>query len=229
MISCIIIDDEPLARALLESHVAEVPFLKLVGTFDSALNASQFIAEEPVGLVFLDIEMPRLSGMDFLKSISNPPDVIFTTAYRKYALESYDFDAVDYLLKPITFPRFLKAVNKLLNSKTDSILAKSADNKQDFLFLNVNRKKIKVVFEEIEYIESLKDYIRIHTADEKIMAKEQLTRIMESMPSYFLRVHRSYVVNTQKITAFTAVDIEIGKIEIPIGGKYKEQVFSYLA
>ncbi len=228
MIKCIVVDDEPLARALLESHIAEVPYLKLIGSYKNALQASDFLAREAVDLIFLDIEMPKLTGLDFLRSIANPPSIIFTTAYREYALESYDFEAIDYLLKPITFPRFLKAVNKLLNKDKDLTKPRGEVQEREYLFLNVNRKKVKVVLEEIAYIESLKDYIRIHFADDKLVVKEQLGRIMEYLPPFVLRVHRSYAVNTKKITAYTMDDIEIGPLEIPIGGKYKDQVFAYL-
>ncbi|MEM1257194.1 MAG: response regulator transcription factor [Bacteroidota bacterium] len=228
MIKCIVVDDEPLARALLESHIAEVPYLKLLGSFKNALEASNFLAKEAVDVVFLDIQMPRLTGLDFLKSIANPPKVIFTTAYREYALESYDFEAVDYLLKPITLPRFLKAVNKLLNLKKDHSSVHITGHEKEYLFFNVNRKRVKVIVDDIQFIESLKDYIHIHLSTTKIMVKQQLGKTMEYLPSYFIRVHRSYIVNTKTITAYTAEDIEIGTLEIPIGGIYKDFVFAYL-
>ena len=221
MIKCIVVDDEPLARSLLESHIAEVPYLKLMGSYKNALQASNFLASETVDLIFLDIHMPRLTGLEFLKSITNPPQVIFTTAYREYALESYEFEAVDYLLKPITFTRFLKAVNKLLH-KTKGLVGDQKEKREKaYLFLNVNRKKVKVIIDDIQYIESLKDYIQIHLSDSKLMVKKQLGQLMDDLPPYILRVHRSYAVNAKKITAYTAEDIEIGVLEVPIGGKYK--------
>ncbi|MEO0571083.1 MAG: LytTR family DNA-binding domain-containing protein [Bacteroidota bacterium] len=228
MIKCIVVDDEPLARSLLESHIAEVPYLKLMGSFKNALEANQFLAKETIDLVLLDIQMPRLTGLELLRSIANPPHVIFTTAYREYALESYDFEAVDYLLKPITFSRFLKAVNKLLRKKKELSMPQNEAQGKEYLFLKINRKKVKVIMEDILYIESLKDYIHIHLSENKLLVKMQLGQIMEHLPSYFIRVHRSYIINTTKVTAYTAEDIEIGALEIPIGGTYKDYVFAYL-
>ena len=228
MIKCIVVDDEPLARALMEAHISEIPYLKLMGSFKNALEASNFLMKEDIDVIFLDIHMPKLSGLEFLKSISRPPKVIFTTAYREYALDSYDFEAVDYLIKPITFPRFLKAVNKLLKKEKDLVATHTGEQVEEHLFLNVNRKKIKVIVDDIHYIESLKDYIRIHFSNDTLMVKEQLSQILENLPTYIIRVHRSYVVNTKKITAYTSEDIEIGDLEIPIGGTYKDYVLSYI-
>ncbi|MEM8999288.1 MAG: response regulator transcription factor [Bacteroidota bacterium] len=228
MIKCILVDDEPLARSLLEAHIAEIPYLQLLGSFKNALEASAFLSNEMVDVVFLDIQMPKLTGIDFLSVISNPPKVIFTTAYREYALESYEFETVDYLLKPITFPRFLKAVNKLTNHVQQLSKGENKQPVKDYLYVTNNKKQVKVVLDNVSHIESLKDYIRIHLVNETLVIKEQLGRIVEELPPHFIRVHRSYVINTKKITAYTTHDIEIGKLEVPIGGKYKEYVFHYL-
>ncbi|TAI49159.1 LytR/AlgR family response regulator transcription factor [Flagellimonas allohymeniacidonis] len=228
MIKCILVDDEPLARSLLEAHIAEIPYLQLLGSFKNAIEASDFLAKQTIDVIFLDIQMPKLTGLDFLSTISNPPKVIFTTAYREYALESYELEAVDYLLKPITFSRFLKAVNKLSDGVQTVSKGDTERQAADHLFVSSNKKQVKVVLHDISYIESLKDYIRIHLPNESLVIKEQLGKIIEQLPSYFIRIHRSYVVNSKKITAYTAQDVEIAKLEIPIGGKYKEYVFSYL-
>ncbi|MEM9363730.1 MAG: response regulator transcription factor [Bacteroidota bacterium] len=228
MIKCILIDDEPLARSLLEGHIAEIPYLELLGSFKNALEASAFLNLEKVDVVFLDIQMPKLTGLDFLRTLSNPPKIIFTTAYREYALDSYEFEAVDYLLKPITFPRFLKAVNKLTRIGQKVINTETENPGRDYMFISVNKKQIKVLFDAVSHIESLKDYIRIHLDNESLIFKGQLNTTLKDLPSYFIRVHRSYVVNSRKVTAYTARDIEIGPFEIPIGGKYKEYVVRYL-
>nr|WP_299343705.1 response regulator transcription factor [Allomuricauda sp.] len=228
MIKCILVDDEPLARSLLEGHIAEIPYLELLGSFKNALEASDFLNQKKVDVIFLDIQMPKLMGLDFLSTLSNPPKVIFTTAYREYALDSYEFEAVDYLLKPITFSRFLKAVNKLTHSVQNVSNVDTENPDQDYMFVSSNKKQVKVIFDNISHIESLKDYVRIHLPQESLVIKEQLGSLVKDLPSHFIRVHRSYVVNSQKITAYTAQDIEIASFEIPIGGKYKEYVFSYL-
>ncbi|WP_422860246.1 LytR/AlgR family response regulator transcription factor [Flagellimonas sp. S174] len=228
MIKCILVDDEPLARSLLEGHIAEIPYLELLGSFKNALEASDFLNKKKVDVVFLDIQMPKLTGLDFLGTLSNAPKVIFTTAYRQYALDSYEFEAVDYLLKPITFSRFLKAINKLTHSVQSVSKVEIESPNPDFMFVSSNKKQVKVVFDKISHIESFKDYIRIHLPNESLVIKEQLGNILKDLPSHFIRVHRSYVINSRKVTAYTARDIEITSLEIPIGGKYKEYVFGYL-
>ena len=231
MIKCIIVDDEPLARSLLEQHIAEVPFLEHVGSFKNALLASQFLTTNQVDVLFLDIQMPKLTGIDFLKSLSNPPKVIFTTAYREYAVESYELQAQDYLLKPITFERFFTAVNRLQVAPKNEVTTpiQEAATTPAHIFVYTNKKHIKVILQYIKYVESLKNYLKIHTTTETLVIKERISHFIEQLPEdQFLRVHRSYIVNTSYVTAFTQQDVEIGNIEIPIGGKYKEYVVSVL-
>ncbi len=227
MIKCIVVDDEPLARSLLEGHIGEVPFLEHLGSFKDGVEAIDFLRTTTVDVIFLDIQMPKLTGIDVLKTITSPPKVIFTTAYREYALESYEYEAVDYLLKPVTFTRFFKAVNKLLPVSED-VGARTHVPPVEHIYVAFNKKRIKVMLDQVLYIESVKDYIRIHLEDKRLVVKEQLGRFAEQLPAHFLRTHRSYVVNTNKITAYTALDVEIGDKEIPIGGKYKEYVFGLL-
>ena len=227
MIKCIVVDDEPLARSLLEAHIAAVPFLEHCGSFKNAVLASDFLIKNTIDLILLDIQMPMLTGIDFLKSLKNPPKVIFTTAYREYAVESYELQVIDYLLKPITFSRFFQGVNKLnIAPKLKTIPISSG---QEYIFVQVNKKNIKVVLDTILYVESMKDYLKIHTLSETIVVKERISAFAKALPqNKFAQTHRSYIVALDKITAFTHQDIEIGRIEIPIGGSYKEQVLELL-
>ena len=231
---CLIVDDEPLAIQLLEAHIAQVSMLEVVGTANNALEALEALKTVQIDLVFLDIQMPMLTGVEFLKSLAQPPKVIFTTAYREYAMEGYELNIVDYLLKPITFERFFKAINKYLDSRTptpsQAVETPQAIKEADsgHLFINVNKKHIKVAFQDILYIESLKDYIKIHLPGQSLMTKEKISEFNQSLPDHFLRVHRSFIVNAKKVTAFTAQDVEIGDIEIPIGVSYKQAVLEGL-
>lgn len=223
MIKCIIVDDEPLARTLISGHILEVPYVECLGTFKNAVLASEFLSKHTVDLIFLDIQMPKLNGIDFLKSLKNPPKVIFTTAYREYAVESYELQVIDYLLKPITFSRFFQAINKLNRSTPEVEVVKN--NTPEHIFVQANKKYIKIILENILYVESLKDYLKIHLRTESILIKERISTFIRILPDQqFMQVHRSYIIAVNKVTAFTHRDIEIGNIEIPIGGLYKEQV-----
>lgn len=232
---CVIIDDEPLAIELIESHIAQMEQLEVVATFKNAVSALEFLKTSHADLLFLDIQMPMLSGTDFLKSTNIAPKVIFTTAYREYALEGYELNAVDYLLKPITFNRFFKAVDKYFQLSTTPVRpgfsAEENHGAADSsgIFVKAGKKNVKINFAEILYVESIKDYIKINTREGTIIVKEKISDFAERLPEQsFLRIHRSYIVNTQKITAFTNYDIEIGDIEIPIGGIYKQHVLNSL-
>lgn len=231
---CLIVDDEPLAIQLLKAHVEQVSLLELTDTCDNALDAFEVLKTRPVDLLFLDIQMPMLTGVEFLKSLPNPPKVIFTTAYRDYAMEGYELNIVDYLLKPITFERFFKAINKYLELTRNTAPLPQPSGlavpKQDepHIYINVNKKHHKVLFGDILYVESLKDYLKLHLKEGSLVTKEKISEFMEKLPEGFLRVHRSYIVNQRHITAFTATDIEIGRMEIPIGGNYKMEVMDRL-
>jgi len=230
-IKCLIVDDEPLAILVIKEYVERVPQLELVKTCTDAIQAFQVLSQEEIDLVFLDIEMPGLNGIDFIKSLSNPPSIILTTAYREYAMESYEIEVVDYLLKPISFSRFFKAINKYLKSTATTVSVEQAVEQkttQGSIYVYSNKKNIKVYLADILYIESLKDYVRIHTTTQKITSKDTISRYEELLPSSFLRVHRSFIINTQKISAFTQHDIEIGEQEIPIGSSYKKRVLGLL-
>jgi len=232
-VRCLVVDDEPLAKGLLEKHLQQFPQFHLVASCGNAIEAFEVLKREPIDLIFLDIQMPVLTGIDFVKSLQNPPGIIFTTAYREYAVESYELDVVDYLLKPITFDRFFKAVNKYLH-RTESFSPKisrtnaTGSGEEAFIYVNTNRRHVKVSFESVQYVESVKDYVRIHTSGKSIITKESISAFVEKLPDYFIRIHRSYIVNTRKITAYTTHDIEIEGKEIPIGISYKQKVMEVL-
>ena len=230
---CVIVDDEPLAIKLIENHIAKVDSLKVVATCNNAIKAFEIIHTSAIDLLFLDINMPNLTGIDFLKSLKNPPKTILTTAYRDYAIESYDLEVLDYLLKPITFERFFKAVEKFTryHTTTNNETTLHVNNEEhDFLIIKSGNKHHKVFTEQIIFIESLKDYVRFHLEDDKrIVAKHRISEIEKKLDTKsFLRVHRSYLINTKKITAFTSHDIEVNAVEIPIGISYKENTISFL-
>ena len=188
------------------------------------------IKSTKIDLIFLDIEMPLLSGIEFLKTLQHPPKVIFTTAYRNYATESYELDVVDYLLKPISFTRFLKAINKYKNLVNINIVEPTVKDEEsnNHLYVNSNKKFIKLNFKDILYVESIKDYVKVYLHDKSVITKDSISNFECKLPREFLRIHRSFIVNTNKVTAFTKVDVEIGKREIPIGASYKDNVVRYL-
>lgn len=230
-VRCLLVDDEPLAIQLVKNHLEQLEMFEVVATCSNALKALEVLRSKPIDLIFLDIKMPQITGIDFLKTLKNPPAVIITTAYREFALDGYDLDIVDYLLKPITFDRFFKAVDRYLRT-TQAHEPKSNtlhNNIDQFIYIKTGSKFLKLYNDDILYIESLKDYVIIHCKNQKINVKYKISDMeIELKALNFLRVHRSYIVNQQKITAFTANDIEIGSQEIPIGTNYKEYVFKIL-
>ena len=229
---CLIVDDEPLAIELVLAHVKQVEGLEVVATCHNAMEAFEVLKREAIDLIFLDIQMPLLTGIELVKSMQHPPKVIFTTAYREYAVEGYELDVVDYLLKPISFNRFFKAINKyfsLADAGRNAPLAPPAPAPQEeHLYIKSNKRTYKVRIGEILYVESLKDYIKVHLADKRIVTKEKISDFQDRLPENFLRVHRSFIVNLSEITAFSANDIEINGVEIPIGISYKQQVLDRL-
>ncbi|MEM9928773.1 MAG: response regulator transcription factor [Bacteroidota bacterium] len=231
--TCIIVDDEPLAIRLLKAHVAQVPQLELLGTFENPVNALTFLRATPVDLLLLDIQMPVITGLEFARTVPTSTKVIFTTAYREFAVESYELNVVDYLVKPITFSRFYQAFDKFLLLQTSPAPAASpskinTQTEEAFRYINVNKKHIKVYFQDITYVESLKDYICIHTTTDEVVTREKISDFAAKAPGHFLRTHRSYLVNVDRISAYTAHDIEIGTVTIPIGASYKQHVMRHL-
>jgi len=221
-IKCIIIDDEPPAIQLIEKYCSMVEQLEVVATYQNAVKAFTCMNDLKVDLIFLDIQMPILNGIEFLKSLNEPPSVIFTTAYRDYAVEGYDLDIVDYLLKPISFDRFLKAVDRY----RQKLVSNSETQKEDkgIVYFNVNKTHRKVVINEILYLESLKDYVRIHTIDEKLVVKGNLGTILKMIPTgQLVRIHRSFAISMSAIKAYNKKSVEINGITLPIGESYRDE------
>jgi two-component system LytT family response regulator len=215
MIKCLIVEDEPLATDVLVEYVKRVPFLELRGTCPDAIVALEVMQRETIDLIFLDIHLPGLKGLDFLKTLKDPPSIILTTAYHQYALEGYELSVVDYLLKPIEFKRFLEAVNKV----------KRPQEKRNTISIQSDKKTVIIPIEEILFVEAQKEYIKIQTSNSSYVTKYALTKMEEDLdPSTFMRVHRSFIVSISKITAFSGHDIELSGTSIPIGGNYRDEV-----
>jgi DNA-binding LytR/AlgR family response regulator len=225
---CLLVDDEPLAIDVLKQHIEVVDQLEVVGTSNNAFKAMEFLQKNPVDLLFLDIQMPKLSGISLMRTLQKPPKVIFTTAYKEYAIDAFELEAVDYLLKPISLERFLRAVNKLTQTTLKNTEDPTAheDIQEGFVYFRADRKMVKLFYHEILYIESVKDYIKIvREGNPPLLVKQSISSTEEMLPSnLFVRIHRSFIVSTKRITAFTNNDVEIDRIEIPIGRLYKDQL-----
>lgn len=229
-IICLAVDDEPPALEVLKKYIHSVRTLGLAGTCADAIEATNFLQQTPVDLVFLDIKMPELLGTDFIKTLKNPPAVIFTTAYRKFAVEGFELDAVDYLLKPISFERFLKAVNKVMelqlfsanvNTSPEAAITPNTDS----IYFRSDRKMVKVAMDDILYVESLKDYIKVVTKHKTIVTKHAISSLEENLPkNNFLRIHRSFIVALDKIDSYSSELVEVGKRELPISRMYRYEV-----
>ena len=227
--NCLIIDDEPLATDLLRSYVQRVEGLQLIKTCANAVEAMTALRAHPIDLLFLDIQMPKITGIDLLKSLAKPPKVIFTTAFRDYAVEAFDLDVIDYLVKPISFERFLRAVSKVSNippgpdaAATDYGLIHDFD--ASYIFLRAEREMVKVYLKDILYIESLRDYVRVKTTDKEIISYNRIGYLEQKLPeNKFLRVHRSYIVALDRILSFTPTTLRLPDQAIPIGRNYKNE------
>jgi len=227
-IKCIVVDDEVHARKVLEKFISDIPHLELVKSCKNALEAMQVLNEQNIDAMFLDINMPKVTGLNFLENLRHPPAVVITTAYREYAVEAFDLDVIDYLHKPIPFPRFLKAVSKIeekLKSKTEqtNIFSTPNTNKQEeFIFIKADKKTIKLNFDDIIYIEGLGDYIKIHLKDKSIVSKLTIKRMEELLPKkQFPRVHKSFIIALNQINAIEGNQIEISNQKVPIGQIYR--------
>jgi len=215
-IKCIIIEDEPLAVKVLSDYISQIPFLELQATFKDAILATEFLRQRHTGLIFLDIHLPRLKGMAFLKTLANPPAVIITTAYHQYAVEGFELNVTDYLLKPIEFERFLAAVNKVKTAERES------REEKDFIFLNVQKKKVKISFSDIVYIESQREYVKVVTTRKEYLSKMSTHEIEALLPGgRFRRIHRSFIISINKIDSYTAEAVEVNGVSIPIGREYR--------
>ena len=229
MINCIIIDDEPLARKGLKEYVADVIFLNLVGEFDNSLKATDLISKGEVQLLFLDIQMPKITGLDFLKTLKNAPPVIFTTAYPQYALEGFEVNALDYLVKPVSFERFLKAAVKAREYYEIRETNVKEEASTEYFFVKSDNKLVRILFDDVLYIEALQNYVIIHTHTKKYITYLTFKSVEEYLPAdKFLKVHKSYIVAASKIDSIEGNDIKIGLQHIPISRNQKEVVMEKL-
>lgn len=218
-IKCIIIEDEPLAVKVLSDYILQVPFLELQKSFKDAILATDFLRNNNTDLIFLDIHLPKLKGMAFLKTLKNPPAVIVTTAYHQYAVEGFELNVTDYLLKPIEFERFLAAVNKVKR------VQKEKEETKDFIFVNVQNKKVKIIFSDILYIESQREYVKIVTTKKAYLSKMSTHTIESLLPSnQFKRIHRSFIISMDKIESYTAETVEVNGVALPVGRGYKDVI-----
>lgn len=224
-IKCMIIEDEPLAVKILSDYIRQVPFLKLLGTFKDAILATDYLRDHAIDLIFLDIHLPKLKGMAFLKTLTHPPSVIITTAYHQYAVEGFELNVTDYLLKPFDFERFLIAVTKVKTAQTEKPKPNESGEIKDYLFLNMQKKKVKILFSEIVYIESQREYIRIVTTKKEYLSKMSTHEIEELLPVHlFKRIHRSFIVSISRIESYTAEEVEVNGISLPIGRGYRDSI-----
>jgi len=233
-IRCLLVDDEPPSLEILRTYISTVPMLKVVGECYHAMGAFEYIQRHAVDVIFLDVNMPRLSGIDFIKALPNPPKVIFTTAHRDFAVEGFELGAIDYLLKPYSLDRFLRAVHRMLNpdSKNQKTSAASlTEEKPDrFLYVRADRKMVKVFIDDITHIESLKDYVKVVTTNKIIVSKQSISSLEEMLPrDSFIRVHRSYILAVNKIDTYNTDLIEVGGKEIPIGRLFRHEVNKVLS
>lgn len=234
---CIIVEDEPLAAKVIEKYLSEIDGIHLIAKCANAVEAFNVLKKEKVDLIFLDIKMPKISGFDFLRSLNYQPKVIITTAYRDYALESYEYEITDYLLKPISFERFLKAINKAMKSEepvnstaADKSTGTESEDANGFIFVKSEKKMIKVWLKEIVYVEGLKDYVRIITTKENIVCDLSLNYLEKKLPvKKFIRIHRSYIVSLEHIKSYTPTEIQTLNKYMPIGRFYKRSVINILS
>jgi DNA-binding LytR/AlgR family response regulator len=228
--SCIIVEDEPIAAEVLETYIGQTPFLHLKSVCTDAIYAMDLLQREPIDLMFLDIHLPKLKGLDFAKTLRNPPKIIITSAYQEYALQGYELDVLDYLLKPIEFSRYFTAVNKLRGGEKQRQpvpQGNGAGGDAPHLFFNVNKKQFKIYLNDILLIESMREYIKIVSENKTILTKMQIGEVEELLPkNEFVRIHRSFIISKQKIEAVSPSEVEVKGKAIPIGRNYREFVLS---
>jgi DNA-binding LytR/AlgR family response regulator len=234
-LSCLIIDDEPLAIDLIASYIKKIPDLEVKGQCSNALEADEILQSTTIDLLFLDIQMPRMNGFEFLRTLTNPPSIIITTAFRDHAIESYEFDVVDFLLKPIFFDRFLKAVNKVFSRKGVILEQQIEQNTADpfenaYMYFKVDREMVKVFLKDILWIESMKDYVKIKTQNQgQLVTYQRISYLEEKLPeTHFLRIHRSFIINQKSVGAFNTTSVTIMGKTFPVGRLYKAQVLKEL-
>lgn len=223
---CLLVDDEPLALDILENYLKKIPGLDLIGKCSNALEASEFLKNHKIDLMFLDIQMPEITGLEFMRSLSNPPLVVFCTAYSDFAVEGFELDAIDYLLKPVSFERFSKTIDRareyMALKKNDSVEAPDLEN--DYIFIKSNQKQIKLSYDNILYVEAFADYVKLYTTEKRYITLQTMKNMEQKLPKdKFIRVHRSFIVGTKYITSFNSSELEIGAVKIPVGKNYKDE------
>lgn len=228
MIRCLVIDDEPLARQLLSDFIKKVPELHLEGSYSSALKALEKLHKDPVNVLFLDIQMPDITGIEFLKTLEHKPLVVFTTAYAEHALQGYELDVADYLLKPFDFNRFLKSINKITQRLKAESVPKSSVEKSEFIFVKDGTKQVKIPLNSIHYIKGSREYVTLVTDDKKIMSLQTMKSMEEMLPEEFIRIHNSFIVSLQAVTAIFKNKLQVKGEIFPIGITYKKKVFEAL-
>ncbi len=228
---CLLVDDEPPALDILRTYIDATPMLEIAGECHHAMAAFEFIQKHDIDLIFLDINMPKLTGTEFLRALPSPPRVIFTTAHRDFAVEGFELGAVDYLLKPYSLDRFLRAVHRAINpeqkssSQFNSVKDSVTTESERFLYVRADRKMVKVMIDEILYVESLKDYIKIILRDKQVITKQTITSIEEMLPENdFMGIHRSFIVSARKVDSYSLTSVFIGKTELPVGPLYKHEI-----
>ncbi len=224
----LIVDDEPLARKLIASHASKIDDLELAGECGNAIEAINLLRTKTVDLIFLDIQMPEVTGIQFVNTLKNPPAIIFTTAFRDFAPEAFELEAIDYLLKPISFERFVKSVNKFFDRKVgpSTMMVERKDNHEDFLLVKADRKIHKVLMSDVLYIESLDEYVKVHTRNQVLITRENISTLEQKLSkNYFVRIHRSFIVSITGVTSFSADGVELGKKLLPFGRAYKQNAF----
>ncbi len=231
-VKCLVVDDEPLAIKLISSHIQQIDTLEIVATCKNAIQALDILRKEQIELIFLDIHMPQVTGLEFLRTLINPPKVILTTAYREFALEGYEFNVVDYLLKPISFERFLKSVNKFFERVEKTFVPSSSDfspTDEEFIYIRDNKKVLKIYLKNILFIEAYGEYMKIHTPEKIYLSRETMHDLEERLSGrHFLRIHKSYIVSIPRIIAFSSFSVQVLNQELPLGRSYKDTVLETL-
>ncbi len=226
-IQCLVVDDEPVARRIIEGYIAELSELKVVGSCANALSAKKILTKKKVDLLFLDLEMPKIKGFPFLRTLINPPTVIITTAHREFALEGYELNVLDYLLKPISLPRFLKAINKYKKDQSQKDQYQGVGQDSNFIYVTYNRKTLRLYTKNIHYIQGMNNYIRIKYQTREIVVYSSMSNILKKLGASFVRVHKSFIINKASVTAFTREVVEIESKKIPIGQLYQDVVKAF--
>ncbi|MEL7423102.1 MAG: response regulator transcription factor [Bacteroidota bacterium] len=224
---CLVVEDEVLAAEIITDYIQEVPFLQLEKVLSDAISAMELLRKQKVDVIFLDIHLPRLKGLDFLRLLDQPPQVILTTAYPQYALESYDFGVVDYLLKPIDFPRFLQAVNRLERPAVAPSIQPEPVEQRDVI-LTVNKEKVRLQLNSIWYLEGMREYVALHTTEGRLVVKSSLKKMLELLGTDFVQIHKSYIVNQRHILALSATSVSLESQRLPIGRQFKDHVRNVL-